>query len=58
VGCDQAGNFPEWELTVQLFDEAFADSFDFDVLDATKIIPEERSSIRIRRAACARPDAG
>jgi len=37
----QSGNFPEWELTVQLFDQAFADSFDFDILDATKIIPEE-----------------
>ncbi|MER8410170.1 catalase [Mesorhizobium sp. M1342] len=37
----QAGNFPEWELTMQLFDQAFADSFDFDILDATKIIPEE-----------------
>lgn len=37
----QAGNFPEWELCVQLFDQEFADSFDFDVLDPTKIIPEE-----------------
>ncbi|MDI7865111.1 catalase [Rhizobiaceae bacterium n13] len=37
----QSGNFPEWELGVQLFDEDFADSFDFDVLDPTKIIPEE-----------------
>ncbi|MER8827734.1 catalase [Mesorhizobium sp. M0938] len=37
----QSGNFPEWELTVQLFDQDFADKFDFDVLDATKIIPEE-----------------
>jgi len=37
----QSGNFPEWELRVQLFDQEFADSFDFDVLDATKIIPEE-----------------
>jgi catalase len=37
----QSGNFPEWELRVQLFDQNFADSFDFDVLDATKIIPEE-----------------
>jgi catalase len=36
-----AGNFPEWELCVQLFDQAFADSFDFDVLDPTKLIPEE-----------------
>lgn len=37
----QSGNFPEWELCVQLFDQAFADKFDFDVLDPTKIIPEE-----------------
>ncbi len=35
------GNFPQWDLAVQTFDEAFADSFDFDVLDATKLIPEE-----------------
>jgi catalase len=37
----QSGNFPEWELRLQLFDQTFADSFDFDVLDPTKIIPEE-----------------
>ena len=37
----KAGNFPEWELQVQLFDQDFADSFDFDVLDPTKLIPEE-----------------
>ncbi len=37
----QSGNFPEWELRVQLFDQAFADAFDFDVLDPTKLIPEE-----------------
>ncbi|MBD9455328.1 catalase [Rhizobium sp. RHZ02] len=37
----KSGNFPEWELCVQLFDQDFADSFDFDVLDPTKIIPEE-----------------
>jgi len=36
-----AGDFPEWELCVQLFDQDFADSFDFDILDPTKIIPEE-----------------
>src|ERR1700691_3319363 len=36
-----SGNFPEWELGLQLFDEKFADSFAFDVLDAPKIIPEE-----------------
>ncbi len=37
----KTGNFPEWELQLQLFDQDFADSFDFDVLDATKLIPEE-----------------
>jgi catalase len=37
----KAGDFPEWELCVQLFDQEFADSFDFDVLDPTKLIPEE-----------------
>ena len=40
----QSGNFPEWELNVQLFDQEFADSFEFDVLDPTKIIPEEQLS--------------
>ena len=37
----QSGNFPEWELQFQLFDQAFADSFEFDILDPTKLIPEE-----------------
>jgi len=41
-----AGEFPEWELGLQLFDEAFADAFDFDVLDPTKIIPEEVLPVR------------
>jgi catalase len=41
------GNFPEWEFGVQLFDEEFVDSFDFDVLDATKIIPEELVPVKI-----------
>jgi catalase len=42
----QSGNFPEWELCVQLFDQAFADNFDFDVLDPTKIIPEEKLPVQ------------
>jgi catalase len=41
------GDFPEWELGVQLFDDAFADSFDFDHLDSTKLIPEELIPLRI-----------
>lgn len=42
-----SGNFPEWELGVQLFDQALADSLPYDVLDATKIIPEEVVPLRI-----------
>lgn len=42
----QAGNYPEWELGMQLFDEDFAKRFDFDVLDPTKIIPEELVPVR------------
>jgi catalase len=42
----QSGNFPEWELGLQLFDDKFAEDFEFDVLDATKIIPEERVPLR------------
>jgi catalase len=43
----QAGDFPEWELGVQLFDDDFADRFEFDVLDPTKLIPEEQVPVRI-----------
>ena len=41
-----SGRFPEWELGLQLFDEKFADEFPFDVLDATKLIPEEQVPVR------------
>ncbi|OZI38123.1 catalase HPII [Bordetella genomosp. 10] len=37
----EAGEYPEWELGVQVLDEAQADQLSFDVLDATKLIPEE-----------------
>ncbi|WP_026637506.1 catalase [Duganella zoogloeoides] len=37
----EAGNYPEWELGVQVFSEEQAEQFPFDVLDATKIVPEE-----------------
>lgn len=42
----QMGDYPEWELGLQLFDEDFAEHFAFDVLDATKLIPEEEIPIR------------
>ena len=37
----EAGAYPEWELAIQVFTEEDAERFSFDVLDATKIIPEE-----------------
>ncbi len=40
------GDAPQWELGLQLFDQATADSLDFDVLDPTKIIPEEIIPVR------------
>ena len=43
----ERGDYPEWELGLQLFDEEFAASQPYDVLDATKIIPEEVLPVRI-----------
>ena len=42
----EAGIYPEWELGVQVFTEEEADGFSFDVLDATKLIPEELVPVR------------
>jgi catalase len=42
----QQGDFPEWELGLQLFDDELADRFEFDILDPTKIIPEEAVPVR------------
>ena len=42
-----SGDLPQWDLAVQVFDEAFADEFEFDVLDATKLIPEEQVPLRV-----------
>ena len=37
----ESGGFPEWDLAVQLFSQKQAESFPFDHLDPTKLIPEE-----------------
>lgn len=37
----ESGNFPEWELALQVFTEEQAASFPFDILDPTKLVPEE-----------------
>ncbi|WP_418282815.1 catalase [Halorubrum sp. DTA98] len=42
----ESGYEPEYELGVQIFGEAEAESFDFDVLDPTKIVPETEVPVR------------
>lgn len=37
----EAGNFPEWEVGVQIMNEEDTLKFGFDLLDPTKIVPEE-----------------
>ena len=37
----EAGAYPEYELGLQIFTEEQAEDFTFDVLDATKLVPEE-----------------
>ena len=36
-----SGMYPEWQLGIQVFDKEFADAQPYDVLDSTKLIPEE-----------------
>ena len=43
----ESGNHPEYELALQVFTEKQAEQFSFDVLDATKIIPEELVPLRV-----------
>ena len=42
----ESGAYPEWELGVQIVEEADEHAFDFDLLDPTKIIPEELVPVR------------
>ncbi|AEH02335.1 catalase [Lacinutrix sp. 5H-3-7-4] len=42
-----AGHFPEWELGIQVVPEADEHKFDFDLLDPTKLIPEELVPVEI-----------
>jgi len=43
----ECGNFPEWEMGVQIIPEADEYKYDFDILDPTKIIPEELVPVTI-----------
>lgn len=42
----ESGNGPSWELCVQIVDEDKALAFGFDLLDPTKIIPEELAPLQ------------
>jgi catalase len=42
----EMGNYPEFELGVQIVEEEDEFAFDFDLLDATKLIPEELVPVR------------
>jgi catalase len=43
----EGGGFPEWQFGVQLLSQKEADALPFDILDATKLIPEELVPIRM-----------
>jgi catalase len=43
----QQGQTPAWDLGVQVFDEACAAQLPFDVLDPTKLVPEELVPIQV-----------
>jgi catalase len=43
----ERGDFPEFELGVQIIEEKDRDSFDFDLLDPTKLVPEEIVPVKI-----------
>jgi catalase len=42
----ESGAFPEWELGVQIVEEKDEHKFEFDLLDPTKLIPEELVPVR------------
>ncbi|NMM09879.1 MAG: catalase [Polaromonas sp.] len=43
----ESGNFPEWELGVQIVEAGKEDALGFDILDPTKLIPEEQVPVQI-----------
>lgn len=43
----ESGNFPEWELGVQMVDAGKEDALGFDLLDPTKLIPESQIPVQL-----------
>ena len=52
------GDFPEWELGVQIVEEEDEHKFDFDLLDPTKLIPEELVPVQTHRQDDAQSQSG
>ncbi|KCZ95251.1 catalase HPII [Hyphomonas hirschiana VP5] len=42
-----SGNFPEWNFGIQVISEKLAEELPYNVLDPTKIVPEEIAPVRI-----------
>ncbi|MBH8557010.1 catalase [Hymenobacter negativus] len=45
--CIEMGAYPEWELGVQVVEEEDERKFDFDILDSTKLIPEDLVPVQL-----------
>lgn len=43
----ESGNFPEWELGLQIIPEEDEHKYEFDLLDPTKLVPEEMVPVKI-----------
>jgi catalase len=43
----ERGDYPQWELGIQVVEEKDEFKFDFDLLDPTKLIPEELVPVRL-----------
>lgn len=43
----EAGEFPQWELGVQIIPEEDEHKYEFDILDPTKLVPEEMVPVKI-----------
>ncbi|MGO4771811.1 catalase [Flavobacterium sp. W22_SRS_FK3] len=43
----EAGNFPEWELGIQIIPQEDEHKYEFDLLDPTKLVPEELVPVTI-----------
>ena len=54
----ERGDYPEWELFVQIMEDGYHPELDFDPLDVTKLWPEDQFPVAASRPACAKPKPG